>query len=81
MTNRNYDNIIPGRIEYLKHIDPKIIEKSKKSICKDCVKNLGFNGEYYDCKAANEGKSFDVSYKREGLFHPQIESCQEFEKG
>ena len=65
-------------IEFKLHMDPLWIEKSKKSICKDCVHNEGFNDEFYECKLANAGVPFSVEYKREGVFYSQIIKCNKF---
>jgi len=59
--------------------DSEYIEKSKKSICQYCINNLGFNGELYECQVANNNLNFEVAYKREGVFHSEIISCQEYE--
>ncbi len=54
------------------------IENSKKSICKDCANNLGFNGMYYKCLIAF---NVQVIYKRDvGLFHTEIIGCDKFKK-
>ena len=72
---------IPRRMEFFKKIDPLIEEKSRKSICKGCENCMGFNGEFYDCKIANEDPlKVDVRYRHEGHFWMEIFACKQFEK-
>jgi len=53
-------------------------EKSKKSICKDCKNNQGFNGKYYDC---NKSDYVSVDYERDGsLFYTKIIKCDGFDE-
>jgi len=70
-----------SEIEFKKYLDPDYIEKSRKSICKNCINNSGFNGEFYDCNVVfYKGCDVDVSYKKEGVFHTQIISCSDYEE-
>jgi hypothetical protein len=59
-------------------LDPNYITKAKQSICQDCVWNLGFKEDFYECKQANDGVPFEVEYKREGVFHTEIVKCEKF---
>ena len=69
-------------IEFKLGLDPEYINKSKESICKDCIHNLGFNKQFYDCEKAALNFGFDlvVYYKEEGMFHSQIIKCNEYVK-
>lgn len=56
----------------------KSYEKSKESICKDCLGNEGFNGEFYDC---SNTYNVTVEYEDDGtMFHTKIIKCTHYYK-
>ena len=68
------------QIAFRKSLDPEYIEKSKKSICKDCIHNLGFNGEFYDCEKVDNSFNLEleIEYKQEGVFFTEIIKCTKY---
>lgn len=62
--------------DFKKILDPNYIKKSKNSICKTCIHQLYWNGEFYECAVIDA--DLVVKYKEDDIFHTEIIQCNKY---